>query len=850
MFAKSKHSKHSSENSLTPDIEIINNTPSLVGGGHYAAPHALTAEEVLKQPQKPVENIPVAGANKLSPLDALRQKTMAAAAEKEKKAAEQRAAEALKAQQEAEKLHTAIPQNPIKSVQKANTSLYEKCLPYISETDGMPIKKEPDYKLASVDEIINISESKASELLKKLNLMGSVSYDSLSKQEEPKVEEILQKAEIISDGKPLETEIEIIEMKSEEADVIPTISDIDNSTSPSPTVSFDAIHTEAQYEDIVSSTRPIDLTGEFFEIDESEHHQISTEEALQPEEFKVQDDYLGYTDAKRIGTLLLKNSRSAGVRLILTFLLTAVLGVLRVPFIYEAFSAGQMFFSLISTGIFFLICLVNYDAFSAIKSLFTPRALPESGAALTAIAAAVYCAHTLSIKSSPYNMIVFASITFLVKCIAVSMRNTYILNNFRIIATKRDKFALKFISDRQITFAMAKNTIEGDALIGAANRCESVQEFLKHTYKDSVMNGIFGKFTLAALIISLIGAAVYGIYNSSVSSFFTVFAVLVGISFSPTSLFTDIYPLSRANARLNKNGAMIAGASGAASIELANAVAARSCDIFPAGTVTLHSMQSLSPNNIDRTLLDAAAVSKQIESPLFGIFGKIAATDQKEIPIADSIKYEDRLGISGWVENRHIFIGNRTLLEAHGIKVPPIEVDKKILRNGFFPIYIACDDLPCALLTVQYNVDEKICEDVRRLTSSGVMILIDSSDPNLTGEMVCDYFGLYEGAVYIMGSSGSQLYKNAVKAEDGVSSPAGFRDEPGNIFSVFKEAARIKHTITALTVFHIIAAILMTVAYVYSSFINSFSPLESGTIFLYTAASLVISYIITLLKRS
>ena len=838
MFAKSRHSKNF-DDSLNADIEKAEKAVSFFKKDEHFAPHALTPQEVLYGTKTNTQNIEMSGAEPaVSPLQALKEKAIKTA--NEKKAPKSNPADITVP-------NTAKPDNPITEKKHDDSeTLLEKCMPYITDNGGKASAEKPAYTLQSIDEIINSSGSKAAELLDKLNLMGSVTFDDLSHKQSPTVSADAAKP-IAADASPKQKTEEIDMQKTT---VLPTISDIDNSDDGK-TAGFSPIDAKSSYEDISSGTKIIDLKDELFENDKNPDKRIFTDILTEEPsaEFRVENDYLGYSDAKRVGTQLLHNSRSAGIRLILTLILTGIMASAKIPFIHDALYTNQSFFSLISAAIFFVICLVNYDVFTALKSLSKPQKLPESTVAITSFAAIFYTVYALIKSLNPYNLLLFTSVTYLIKCLAVCMRNSYILGNFRIIATKKEKYAIKFIDDRQITFAMAKNNVEGDALVGLGVKSENIQEFLKHTYIDADMNGALGTFIAVSVIISFCAAAVFGIYNHSFTSAVLVLNVLLGFAFSPTLLFTDVLPLKRANSKLNKTGAMIAGSNAARDIERANAVAVSSLDLFPRGTVTLYSMQALDKNNIDRTILDAAAVAKQIDSPVFYILEDIAKTGYKDIPIADSIKYEDRMGISGWVDNRHVFIGNRTLLEAHGISVPPIEVDKKILRNGYFPVYIASNDKPCALLIVQYNAEERITEELQKLTSGGVVVLVDSCDPNLTGEMICDYFGLYEGSAYVMGNSGSQLYKNAASPEAGVSAGAAFRPANANIFKIFNRAAKIKRTVTSLSVFHIIAAVIMSVVYVYSSFINGITPLDSGIIFIYPVISLVISYIISLFNK-
>ena len=94
---------------------------------------------------------------------------------------------------------------------------------------------------------------------------------------------------------------------------------------------------------------------------------------------------------------------------------------------------------------------------------------------------------------------------------------------------------------------------------------------------------------------------------------------------------------------------MIAGKIGAEHIEMANCAVFTSEDIFPSGTVTLHNMKVLSENSIDDTIIRAASLTETLNSPLTNIFKRIAGNSNiTALPDSDTVKYEDRMGISGW----------------------------------------------------------------------------------------------------------------------------------------------------------------------------------------------------------
>ena len=207
------------------------------------------------------------------------------------------------------------------------------------------------------------------------------------------------------------------------------------------------------------------------------------------------------------------------------------------------------------------------------------------------------------------------------------------------------------------------------------------------------------------------------------------------------------------------------------------------------------------------------------------------------------------MGISGWVDDKLLFIGNRTLMEAHGIKVPDIEVDRKILRNGYFPIYVASADKICALLVVQYSVDPDVAYHLRRLTKIGLTVLVNNTDPNITKEMICDYLGLYDDSVVIMSNAGYHMYKNATEPKETCSAPACFKGSPIAIAKIINYANKIKRSNNLLTVFYIISAILGIVIFAYSSFAGSGTIIGSGTVLLYSLICTVISYLLYLIQK-
>ena len=199
--------------------------------------------------------------------------------------------------------------------------------------------------------------------------------------------------------------------------------------------------------------------------------------------------------------------------------------------------------------------------------------------------------------------------------------------------------------------------------------------------------------TAVSLILSIVVGFACAAYFDGVLYGFYSAAAIQCFAALPVIFMIDNLPLYSSAKRLSRMGAMIAGKTGAERIENANAAVFSADELFPSGTVQMHQLQILSDNSIDDTIIRAASLAEAMRSPLATIIKKIAGTGGNNVlPDSDTVKYEDRMGISGWVDNRLLFIGNRTLMEAHGIEVPSIELDRKILRQGLFPVYVATQD--------------------------------------------------------------------------------------------------------------------------------------------------------------
>ncbi len=741
-------------------------------------------------------------------------------------------------------------------------TLLEKCKPFITDDKGHDVSNSvPLYKLESVADIL---EGHRKDTLSRLAKQYDITVEDLGKT---KQKSVIEKP--VPTSPAPEQDKEIIEInaffENVQSSVPFSVSEVKPRTTPQTetqdlsnamTMTFTPVSDTASSKPqivVSSNTQSIDLTGEITTLQDIPSFTKNETVTLQSNEFEDFAPTDEIKDEKDIKTYIRKFSiakRKSFLTVSFSVILTLCLAFMKLPFMTQFILGETKTSMIICAAISALIVIINGGMFASIPKIFSKNSSADIPPALASIIVLGYAVMGIISGEIVLDILLLLGIILSVRALGKFRKDSYMLSNLKQIAVSAPKNALKLIDDTAVTFAMAKNSIEGDTLIAATQECSRISDFLKYSTFGTLLKGKMPLITTISVLFALISAlAASSYYDGLVYGLYAAASVLCFASIPPLFLIND-FPLYSAAKKLNKKGGMIAGQIGASHIEMANAVLLNSADIFPAGTVTLHQMKILSDNSLDETILRAASLTQSLNSPLAPIFKKIAGESNiTSFPDSDTIKYEERMGISGWVNNKPLFIGNRTLMEAHGITVPDIEIDRKILRNGYFPIYLASDDKACALFMVQYSVDPTVAHELRRLTKIGVTLIVNNTDPNISAEMICDYLGLYSDSVMIMSNAGYHMFKNSISPQGSCSAPASFRGGNIMIAKIMNCANRIKRSNTLLSVLYILSAILGIVIFTYSSFAGSGTIIDSATVLLYSIICSVISYILYLFLK-
>ncbi len=756
------------------------------------------------------------------------------------------------------------PKTESKHAKPPEKSLLDKCMPYILDDDGndVSVNAEPLYKLESVAEILKADSEKT---LEKLSREYGMVFEDISQKEAPAKEPpaVIEKApEAVTEPEP-----KAVENTSKDKAPLPIISDIDIPDSPfyepqneveetpEETVTFTPITEKGEKNSkifVSTHTKQIDFTNELIKLTPeaaAETEEIQLEEG-EFEEYSPENEYRDTESGKALLKKFAKSKKSGFLSMWSSILLTLATAFFMLPFMSNALLSQTRACMIVTTAFILLAAIINIKSFASLAKIFTAKSDGDVAVSLATLCVLAYSVFGIIDGRSVLNTQIFLMLIISFSAIRHFITASAQLRSFKQIFHKNPKHAITLMNDPAITMAMTKGAVEGDCLIAAPQGTAKISDFVKYYTFSKFLNGKTNIITTVSLLLAFLVGLLSATLSGGIADGLYAASAILCISALPVISLIDALPLYSSAKKLASRGAMIAGIAGASAVEQANAVVINSKDLFPSGTITMHRMQVLSENDLQDTIVRAASLTEALQSPLAPIFKKIAGTGNITVfPDSDTVKYEEAMGISGWVDNRLLFIGNRTLMEAHGISVPDVELDHKILREGFFPVYVSDQNKACALIVVNYDAQPRISKELRRLTANGITLLLKTSDPNLTEEMVCDYFGLYEDSVKVMSAAGCHIYVNTVTPTKEASAPAAFRTSPLALPTILNCADRIKRSNVVLTAAYIISAVFGILLFAYASFGGSGELLSDTALLLYGVITTVITYLLYLTQK-
>ncbi len=315
-----------------------------------------------------------------------------------------------------------------------------------------------------------------------------------------------------------------------------------------------------------------------------------------------------------------------------------------------------------------------------------------------------------------------------------------ILQNFRFVGGNGERYAVVPISDRKISRNMTKGAVDSEPMLVKNVKVSFFERFISRSFQRDVSDKIADRVLMIAFPASILLAGI-GWYVSG--SFFTAVSFLSGMMVMASGFLgaaSIAFPLFDTSDVVSRFAGMIPGYDAVEEYNDTNAVLIEGRDLFPGDSVALRGVKTFQGKRVDDAIIDAASVVCASKSLLQNVFMTIINQKTDVLRPVDSIQYEDLMGLSAWVNERRVLIGNRELMINHSIAVPKKEYEDKFREDGYEMVYLAAEGELCALFLLEFSADPSVAGVMNLLKKNGIAAVLRTVDSCITADMLARVF--------------------------------------------------------------------------------------------------------------
>ncbi|MBR5272460.1 MAG: cation-translocating P-type ATPase [Clostridia bacterium] len=384
-----------------------------------------------------------------------------------------------------------------------------------------------------------------------------------------------------------------------------------------------------------------------------------------------------------------------------------------------------------------------------------------------------------------------------------------IKNNFHNLSEMPDIYAVSKIGDDDIASLLGKGIPDPNPTIVYSAKVKNISKFLQTSNEEDEFKHKYGKFSLVLIIIGFVVSILVFIMSKTFLNAITAFTALTCCSIPAAAGLCANLPLLRFSRKNRKDGVIL----GCGAIEQSadtNAVAVDSCSLFPRECCSLYGIKTFKSMPIDEAILLTTAALVCAENPLGAIFTTIIGGRQEILPEVEECNYEDGLGITAWIDGKRILVGNRDMMVHRGIDVLTPQNERKYTKNNRQILYLAVENVLSAMFVVGLTPDTKLTPYIKHLQDHDITLLVRSTDPNLSEQMLAHYFGAYESTFKILNGRCGELYRIFSKASHPkLAASIVHRNNPRSMFKTLSFSLRLRSMLRAAFRVNIIGAIIL-----------------------------------------
>ncbi|MBQ5825797.1 MAG: hypothetical protein IIW48_13475, partial [Clostridia bacterium] len=367
-----------------------------------------------------------------------------------------------------------------------------------------------------------------------------------------------------------------------------------------------------------------------------------------------------------------------------------------------------------------------------------------------------------SYESEDYPVFSLAAILLLCcTCAGNILVHSRTMSNFAFLYKqgKEGLHSIRTIDNASDANRVSQNVVMGDADIRYSGRLKFATKFMSYSLSSNSTDDLCAKLVPVSVIISAVIGVIAGFITKSYAGGLSLFSGALCMSAPACAFIAANLPLLIENKKLIKNGAMVTSYAAAFEYESTNAIALDASDLFPSENCNIHGMKTFNGLRVDDAVLTTASMLIAAGGPISGLFENVIMEHNELLLRVEDLKYEERLGLTGWIRDRRIFVGNRKLLENHNIEIPMSIDESKYVRGDRQIIYLADNGKLAAFFVVSYGRNKTIAEYLRHIENNGINILVHTTDSNINEKFIAKCFDLPLNSVKVVSNTAGEVLK-------------------------------------------------------------------------------------------
>ena len=397
--------------------------------------------------------------------------------------------------------------------------------------------------------------------------------------------------------------------------------------------------------------------------------------------------------------------------------------------------------------------------------------------------------------------------------------------NLRMIQAEGGKYVPHKISDSRLAGELTRGMIDQFPVTAVNQRSDGLRDFLKFSFSADRSDLLSRNLA----VIGLCAAAVCGVFtylfNRDVPFAFTAATVSFGVFAPAMNALITAFPLKNVSGLMARAGGMVASEKSALEYENVNSVLLDAQSLFPPSMVVLSGIKTFAGMRIDEAIVDAASVLREAGSIFSGIFFKMIGGNVSLLRPVEQLSYEDNLGLSAWVNNKRLLIGNREFLENHGVTMPSEDYEKRFIAEGSELLYLASAGDLTAVFVVSIHASIQTEDACQMLADNGIGMSVRTIDPIVRPEILEKLFSV---APYFFKIVPGRLHEDCRRLSEDVIGRPAMTVNNGTALSLacsLCASKRLKVFITVLQLIQTISILVNIVTVAVLSFLGNFSGL-------------------------